>query len=65
MKNQIQAMKLISQKKKTAHLLHLVLTVITMGLWLVVWVLVGVSNSLENSRIDRKLGKLGASDDKQ
>ena len=65
MKNQIEAMKLISQKKKTAHLLHLVLTVITMGLWLVVWVLVGVSNSLENSRIDRKLSKLGANNDKQ
>lgn len=56
--NNIKAMQLISKKKKTSHLLHIVLSVLTAGLWLPVWALVTVSNSLENSRIDRQLRKL-------
>lgn len=54
----IKAMQLMSKKKKTNHVLHLLLSLITAGLWLPVWILVAVSNSLENIRIDRKIKKM-------
>lgn len=40
-----------SQKKKTNHILHLILSIVTGGLWLVIWLLVGMSNSSHNSRL--------------
>ena len=56
--NQIKAMQLLSKKKKTSHVLHLVLSLITVGLWIPVWIIVTLSNSIENRRIDREVGKL-------
>lgn len=56
--NTIKAMQLMSSKKKTSHVVHLILCLLTMGFWLPVWVLVGVSNSLHNSSVDRQLNKL-------
>jgi hypothetical protein len=47
----------LSKKKKTSHVLHLLLSVITAGVWVFVWVLCGISNSMENSRIDRQIAK--------
>lgn len=46
---------MLSRKKKTSHILHLFLSVITMGLWVVVWIIVALSNSMENSRIDKMI----------
>ena len=46
---------MLSRKKKTSHLLHLFLSVITLGLWIVVWIIVALSNNLENTRIDRTI----------
>jgi len=43
---------------KTSHLLHLVLSIITAGFWIPVWILVAISHALERGRIDRKLGKI-------
>ena len=40
---------------KTSHLLHLVLSIITAGLWIPVWILVAVIHSLGRGGIDRKL----------
>lgn len=54
----VKALQLISKKKKTSHLLHLILSVITMGFWLPVWALVTLSNGIENARIDAKINKL-------
>lgn len=48
---------LLSKKKKTSHILHLVLSILTVGLWILIWLLVTVSNSSENSRIDRQIKK--------
>lgn len=48
---------LLSKKKKTSHVLHLLLSVITAGFWVLVWVLVAVGNSSENAKIDRKIRK--------
>jgi len=48
---------MLSKKKKTSHVLHLLLTIITAGLWIVVWILVAISNSSENARIDREISR--------
>lgn len=56
--NQVKAMQLLSKKKSTSHVLHLVLSLITVGFWIPVWILVTLSNSIENRRIDREVGKL-------
>jgi uncharacterized protein (DUF983 family) len=32
-------------QKSTSHVLHLLLSIITAGIWLIIWVLVAVSNS--------------------
>lgn len=42
---------------KTAHVLHLLLSVITAGLWVPVWILVAVSHGIERGKIDRQLAK--------
>ena len=44
---------------KTAHLLHLVLSLLTAGLWIPVWVLVALSHYNERVKIDRKLEEMG------
>ena len=56
--NQIKAMQLLSKKKSTSHVLHLILSLITVGFWVPVWIIVTLSNSIENRRIDREVGKL-------
>ena len=56
--SQIKAMQLLSKKKSTSHVLHLILSIVTVGFWIPVWVIVALSNSIENARIDRKVGKL-------
>ena len=48
---------MLSKKKKTSHLLHLFLSVITAGIWLILWALIAISNSSENSKIDSKIEK--------
>ena len=46
---------LLSQKKQTNHILHLLLSVVTGGLWLIVWFLVAMDNGSRNKRIDQKV----------
>ena len=48
---------MLSKKSKTSHLLHLFLSVITFGVWVIIWVIVAVNNSIENARIDRRIAK--------
>ena len=43
---------------KTNHLLHLVLSIITAGLWVPIWILKAIGNSIERSFIDHQLNKL-------
>lgn len=38
----------LSKQKKTSHLLHLVLSVLTLGVWLPIWLLVAISNGSDN-----------------
>lgn len=46
---------LLSKKKKTNHLLHLLLSIVTGGFWIIIWLLVAISNSSENKKIDRQI----------
>ena len=48
---------MLSNKKSTSHLLHLILCIPTVGLWLLIWLLVAASNGSENAKIDRKIKK--------
>jgi len=43
------------QAQKTSHILHLLLSIITAGLWIPIWILVAISNSIEIAKIDRKI----------
>ena len=57
MANDLQTEALISQaqsKYNTNHILHLILSVITVGFWMPVWVLVTISNAIERGKIRRK-----------
>lgn len=47
-----------TQKKKTNHILHLILTVLTCGLWLLVWGLVMKSNDSHNKKISKEMGQI-------
>lgn len=42
---------------RTSHVLHLLLSVITVGFWIPVWVIVAMSNAIERSKIERKLNE--------
>lgn len=48
---------MLSKRKTTNHVLHLLLSVITVGFWVVIWVLVAANNGTENARIDKKIAK--------
>jgi len=46
------------QDHKTAHVLHFLMSLVTGGLWLPVWLLIAMSHAIERGRIDRKLGRM-------
>lgn len=46
------------QKYRTSHLLHLVLSIITAGLWVPVWLLVTISNANERQKAERRIRKM-------
>jgi len=49
------AIMLEMQKKKASHVLHLLLTLLTGGIWAIVWILCAVANHSHNKAIDRKI----------
>lgn len=51
---------LTNRKRNTSHLLHLVLTVFTGGLWLIVWGITMRVNSNHNKQLDREIDQLMA-----
>ena len=59
---ELKAMQLISQKKKTMHILHLLLSLFTGGLWVLPWIIISISNSNENRKIDKRIEALMAND---
>jgi Na+-transporting NADH:ubiquinone oxidoreductase subunit NqrC len=61
MKMDNKTMLLIAKRndQNTSHILHLILSVITVGLWVPVWMLVAVSHGIERRRIDAQIAKAG------
>ena len=45
------------QARKTNHVLHLLLSILTAGFWIPVWILVALRNSVEIWKIDRQIMK--------
>ena len=48
-------LQLQQRKKKTSHVLHLLLSVLTGGVWLIVWALCSIANASQNSKIDKEI----------
>lgn len=49
---------LASKKRSTNHILHLILTLLTFGVWVIVWLIVASNNSSYNSRLDAEMGRI-------
>jgi len=49
---------LTTQKKKTNHILHVIMTVLTGGLWLIVWFFVASSNQGHNKKLDKQINQI-------
>lgn len=49
---------LASKKRSTSHILHLILSLLTFGVWVIVWVIVASNNSSYNRRIDAEMGRI-------
>ena len=56
----MNAAKLLAKRQdhKTAQVLHFLMSLVTGGLWLPVWLLIALSYAIELGRIDRKLGRM-------
>lgn len=49
---------LTSQKKSTNHILHLIMTVLTCGLWLLVWGITMRSNDAHNRKLEKQINQI-------
>jgi hypothetical protein len=49
---------LINQKKTTNHILHVIMTVLTGGLWLIVWGVTMRSNDAHNKKLDKQINQI-------
>jgi len=49
---------LTTQKKKTNHILHVIMTVLTGGIWLIVWGLTMRSNDAHNKKLDKQINQI-------
>ena len=52
------AMLLEMRKNKTSHILHLLLTILTAGLWVFVWLICAILNTMQNNRIDDQINQI-------
>lgn len=55
-----EAMILMSKTRSTSHIFHLIMSILTVGFWIPVWMLCGLNNWIENKRIYKKVRKLDA-----
>ena len=55
MNDQTQYLIAKRQDHKTAHVLHFLLSLVTFGLWVPIWIIVALSHRIERGKIDRKL----------
>jgi hypothetical protein len=45
----------LTSKHKTSHVLHLLVSIVTFGWWIPVWILVGISNMNEKMKLEKKI----------
>lgn len=45
-------------KMKTSHILHLILSIVTVGWWIPVWIIIGLNTVIERGRIEKRIKKL-------
>ena len=53
-------MQLLMRRERynTNHILNLLMSVLTAGLWLPIWLLVTISNANERAKIDKRLKRI-------
>lgn len=49
---------LANQKKNTNHVLHFLISVVSFGGWVIIWILIANLNSRHNSAIDKKMNSI-------
>lgn len=49
---------LTSRKRNTNHILHLIMTVLTGGLWLIVWGMTMRNNDAHNKKLDMQINQI-------
>jgi len=54
----VQIQYLLAQRRKTNHVLHLLLSLCTCFMWTPIWVLTAQANGRANRRIDRDIKRL-------
>jgi len=47
-----------AQPKPINHILHLILTILTGGLWVIIWILLAMNFNTSVGRLEKKLEKL-------
>ncbi len=60
MNPQMMILSLQQQKKQTSHILHLLLSLLTGGLWLIIWLCCAAANASHNSKIDKQIEQVNA-----
>jgi len=45
----------LSRVSRTNHILHLLLTILTAGLWIIPWILIAMSNASEAAKYTNKI----------
>ena len=55
--NSTDKLVLLAQKPNTSHILHLLMSVVTAGFWVPIWVIVALINQQKCANIDRKIKK--------
>ena len=48
-------------KHDTSHGWHFIASILTGGLWVIMWILFAISNAIERGKIERKIERLLAS----
>ena len=46
------------RRMKTNHILHLLLSIVTIGWWIPIWLIVGLNSVIERGRIEKRIKKL-------
>jgi len=60
MKTSIRKLENKLSRANTSNLLHLVLSLLTMGIWIPIWILIAVSNALKRSSLIKKIERIEA-----